>query len=541
MAKTFVKISLATKIRLLLGSAVVGIIAAALLVPWYFMELLSQRGAEKPARVLTELRLSEWRSEHMTNPDAPSEIAELYSGAPDAEARKGPLFIPQAGKNKHTNLDSETSEAKKAFERNENLKLAVIRTEDQRQREVYRCFRAVRNQGVCIECHKPSADKLHMRFQPGQLVGMIEVVMPAEAVSGTLIWWTRGAFVVGGAMAGLLAVISLAAISQRIIIRPVRKLRTLADRVAEGDLTVRSDLNTGDEFQRLGDSFNDMLTAINQQHDRLRSANRALDLRLNKLAEANVALFQANKIKSEFLANVSHELRTPLNSIIGFADLLKDSPDQRTGRYAENISTAADNLLKMINDILDLARIEAGKAEINLEKVSVSDACQTIAALMKPQADKKHLELSSQIDDDLPIITSDAGKIQQILYNLTSNAIKFTPSGGKVMLSAWAVPPKQRGQRPSEVSISVSDTGPGIPESDRQHIFEKFYQADKTLTKEAPGTGLGLAISKELTNFLHGRLVLDSSPGHGTTFTLTLPVEFPAQPRGDDKKNNDQK
>ncbi len=536
MAKTFVKISLATKIRLLLGSAVVCIIAAALLVPWYFMELLSQRGAEKPARILTELRLTEWRSEHMTNPDAPSDVASLYAGAPDAEGRKGPLFIPLAGKNKRANPDSQTLETVEAFGRNENLKLAVIRTEDQRDREVYRCFRAVRNEGVCIECHKPTADKLHMRFQPGQLVGVVEVMMPEEAVSGNLIWWTRGAFVVGGALAGLLAVISLAAISQRIIIRPVRKLRTLADRVAEGDLTVRSGLHTGDEFQRLGDSFNEMLTAINQQHDRLRSANRALDLRLSELAEANVALFQANKIKTEFLANVSHELRTPLNSIIGFADLLKDSADQRTGRYAENISAAANNLLKMINDILDLARIEAGKAEINLEKVSVSDACQTIASLMKPQADKKHLELESQIDDNLPIITSDAGKIQQILYNLTSNAIKFTPSGGKVTITAKAIPSKHRGGDVEEVSVAVSDTGPGIPEADRQHIFEKFYQSDKALTKEAPGTGLGLAISKELTNFLRGRLTLDSSPGHGTTFTLILPVEFPHQ--GNQGKEN---
>jgi two-component system sensor histidine kinase BarA len=246
-----------------------------------------------------------------------------------------------------------------------------------------------------------------------------------------------------------------------------------------------------------------------------------LDLKLHEISEANVTLFQANKVKDDFLANVSHELRTPLNSILGFADLLGGNKDERVCRYGKNIGSAAGNLLNMINDLLDMAKIEAGKAQIRMDKVSVLDTCQTLAALMSPQADKKQIEIRSQLEDDLPIIDSDAGKLQQILYNLLSNAIKFTPIGGMVTVSAGSSIGKKVSSR--EVFISVSDNGPGIPEAEHGHIFEKFFQLDSGLTKSTYGAGLGLAISKELASLLGGRLTLKSSPGEGATFTLHLP------------------
>ena len=526
MAKSFVKISLASKLRLVFGAAVLAIIAAALIVPWYFMELLAEQGLQPAAAELTRLRLNEWIRDHPGNPDASSEVANLYTLGARSEGRKGPLFIKLDPNLKKMDalLTPPARQALRMFVQNPDQDSpAIIRTEEDNQ-TVYRCFLPVRVDAACARCHNQAQDP-KFQYSSGQLVGVIDVALPGSLASGPLIWWTRGTFVIGGILAGLLAIISFAIITQRLILRPVRKLRDMADKVAEGDLAVRSSIRTQDELQRLGESFNEMLEAIGAQHEKLRSANRALDLKLNELAEANVALFQANQVKTEFLANVSHELRTPLNSILGFSDLVAGASDERVRRYGQNIAASARSLLAMINDLLDLAKIEAGRAEVRFDKVSVADTCQTLLALMQPLADKKQLTLEGEIAPDLPIIVTDAGKLQQILYNLLSNAVKFTPSGGKVTLSASPAGTGGNGGGAREVAVSVADTGPGIPEADQQRIFEKFYQGERSLTKETGGTGLGLAISRELAVLIGGRLSLRSSPGHGAVFTLTLPIE----------------
>jgi len=528
MARRLVRISLATKLRLLFAVAVLGILTAALVVPWYFLELLAEQGVQRPGSELTRLRLNEWQGVHSKDKtaadDKTSRVVALYA-PPDPEAgRTGPTVIvlkPDA--NAPPSLDSRARKARLAFSRNRDQELAIMEDEGERGETIYRAFRAVRIEPRCLECHRKH-DRPKLRFQAGQLVGMIDMTLPGETAAGPLVWWTRGAFLVGAVLAGMLAFILFALISQRLILRPLRDLRDLADKVAEGDLTVRSAIETGDELQRLGESFNEMLQAITDQTDRLRDANRALDLKLNELAEANVMLFQANKVKSEFLANVSHELRTPLNSIIGFADLLIERDDERIRRYGQNISTAAKDLLRVINDLLDMAKIEAGKAEVRFDKVSVTDTCETLLALMKPLADKKQLDLHGELAADLPIVVTDGGRLQQILYNLLSNAVKFTPAGGRVTLTTAGENPLRNGENVDEVTVAVSDSGPGIAEADQPHIFEKFYQTDRALTKEAQGTGLGLAISRELTNLLGGRLSLKSTPGRGATFTLHLPV-----------------
>jgi len=526
MAKKSVKVSLATKLRILFGIAVIAIIAAALVIPWYFMELLAEHGVQVSAAELTQLRLNEFVRDH-ARPDSSgrSEVTTLHMlmlGERD-EGRAGPSFIalrphpPARGM-----LDSVAMDALRTFRQSPEQELVSQRWEDDRGRSVYRCFRAVRATATCVGCHR-GAEKTHL--QTGELVGMIDVAVPAGPIAGgPLVWWTRGAFILGGTLAAVFALVVFAAITQRLILRPVRELRNLSDKVADGNLSVRSTIKSGDELQRLGDSFNEMLTAIDDQHGKLRLANRALDLRLHELAEANTALFQANKVKNEFLTNVSHELRTPLNSVIGFADLLGENSDARVRRYAENISSAAKSLLSMINDLLDLAKIEAGRAEVRNDMVSVIDTCQTLLSLMEPLADKRNLEIVSDLPDDVPLITTDPGKLQQILYNLLSNAVKFTPPDGQVTLKVWRSSQVRQGKKIDEVFISVADTGPGIAESEQKHIFEKFYQADRTLTRESGGTGLGLSISKELTNLLGGKLIFDSTPGKGTVFTLSLPV-----------------
>jgi len=531
MAKRLVKISLATKLRLLFGLAILGVIAAALVVPWYFMELLAKQGVQRPGSELTRLRLHEWLRDHPKDPDAAmdksSRVVTLYATGEDVAARAGPsVMVLVEGRKSARPLDSSARKAVKAFARNLEQRLAIIEGDDERDETVFRVFRAVRAEQSCMTCHGATA-KGELRYQPGQLVGIVHVTLPGEMASTPLVWWTRGAFVVGALLAGTLALVLFVLISRRLILRPIRSLQNLTDKVAEGNLTARSRIRTADEFQRLGEGFNEMLDAINSQHDKLRAANRALDLKLSELAEANVTLYKADQVKSEFLANISHELRTPLNSIIGFADLLAEKDDDRIRRYGQNISSAANSLLSMINDLLDMAKIEAGKADVRLDKVSVTDTCRTLVQLLAPLADKKHLVLRAELDEKLPIVVTDAGKLQQILYNLLSNAIKFTPAGGSVTVSTAVLADDDGAAK--EVAISLADSGPGIAEADQMRIFDKFYQVDPTLTKQAHGTGLGLAIAKELTMLLGGQLTLKSSPGHGATFTLTMPVE-PPQP-----------
>jgi len=531
MARRIVKISLATKLRLLFGLAVLGVIAAAIGVPWYFMELLAEQGVQRPGAELTRLRLNEWLRDHPKNPDAAddknSRVVTFYTAGEDAASRSGPsVMVLVEGRKSLRPPESSARKAIKAFARNPEQQLAVIEGDDDRDETVFRVFRAVRVEQSCMTCHGATA-KAELRYQPGQIVGTVHVTLPGEMASTPLVWWTRGAFVVGALLAGTLALVLFALISHRLILRPIRSLQNLTDKVAEGNLTARSKIRTADEFQRLGEGFNEMLEAINSQHDRLRSANRALDLKLSELAEANVTLYKADQVKSEFLANISHELRTPLNSIIGFADLLAEKDDERVCRYGQNISSAANNLLSMINDLLDMAKVEAGKADVRYDKVSVTDTCRTLFQLLVPLADKKSLDLREELDEKLPIVVTDAGKLQQILYNLLSNAIKFTPAGGSVTVSTVVL--AEDSGTAKDVAISVTDSGPGIAEADQTRIFDKFYQVDPTLTKQAHGTGLGLAIAKDLSTLLDGHLALKSSPGHGTTFTLTLPIE-PAQP-----------
>jgi signal transduction histidine kinase len=255
-----------------------------------------------------------------------------------------------------------------------------------------------------------------------------------------------------------------------------------------------------------------------------------------------VDLFEANRLKSEFLTNVTHELRTPLNAILGFADLMGDTAgrlaavavsgagagaEAKLQRYSENIRTSARQLLDLINDLLDLAKIEAGKIVLREEKVNVADVCEAMANFMRPLAQKKGIELRMNIAPDMPLITTDPGRFQQILYNFLSNAIKFTPAEGSVTIMARNEEPPVEGDGAGavrEVRVSITDTGPGISPEDQKVIFEKFRQIDGSVTRQHAGTGLGLTIARELASMLGARIELVSAVGKGATFALVMPV-----------------
>jgi signal transduction histidine kinase len=332
-----------------------------------------------------------------------------------------------------------------------------------------------------------------------------------------------------GLLAGTLAIIVFYLITTRLILQPVRVLQETAEKVAEGDLNIRSDISTGDEFQQLSETFNTMLTNLKNSADQLRAVNKSLDLKLGQLAESNVALYESNRMKNEFLANVSHELRTPLNSILGFADLLKDtatvSADAKSTRYIQNIVNSGRHLLELINDLLDLAKIEAGRMDVRPAAISLGDLFEGLISVLKPLSETKQLSIVPTISTDVPIIETDASKLQQVLYNFLSNAIKFSPPGGRIDLAAERVE--------DGVRIAVTDRGPGIPPDKQSVIFEKFRQLDASVTRQHSGTGLGLAISKELTTLLGGAIGVNSLPGAGSTFWVMLPIAISPTPGGE--------
>ncbi|HEX3359066.1 MAG TPA: ATP-binding protein, partial [Tepidisphaeraceae bacterium] len=275
-------------------------------------------------------------------------------------------------------------------------------------------------------------------------------------------------------------------------------------------------------FQQLSETFNTMLANLKTSTDQLRAVNKSLDLKLGQLAESNVALYESNRLKSEFLANVSHELRTPLNSILGFAELLKESgtsPDAKNTRYLQNILASANNLLTLINDLLDLAKIEAGRMEVRSEPISLNDLFEALNNLLKPLTEGKGVQIVIAITPEVPIIHTDPAKLQQVLYNFLSNAIKFSPRDGTIELSAELL-------NAESIRISVTDHGPGIATEQQQMIFEKFRQIDGSITRQHSGSGLGLAISKELIALLSGSIGVMSVPNEGATFWVVLPLKI---------------
>ena len=343
---------------------------------------------------------------------------------------------------------------------------------------------------------------------------------------------TRALIIIAGIVGSLISVLVYYFIFHRLIFSPVRKLRRVSERVQDGDLTARSSLQTGDEFEELSNAFNEMLDRMEKDQQRLQKMNVSLDLKVEELAEVNVGLFESGRLKNAFIANVSHELRTPLNSIIGFAELLEgmsiesEKEKEKRIRYLRNILTSGRSLLDMINELLDMAKIESGRMEVNPEPTSLTDLLEGLVGIMRPQSKVKSLELDLKLESGLPSVQTDPGKLQQILYNFLSNAIKFSPSDSLVTITANRL---QEYGEPPLIRIMVKDAGPGIPEDMLEMVFEKFRQVDATHTKEHSGTGLGLAICRELSELLHAKLGVLSTVGQGSSFYVDVPEVFASE------------
>jgi signal transduction histidine kinase/DNA-binding response OmpR family regulator len=256
----------------------------------------------------------------------------------------------------------------------------------------------------------------------------------------------------------------------------------------------------------------------------------ALDQRTREIAEANLKIREADRLKSQFLANMSHELRTPLNSIIGFSDVLlsrlpPEFPDKHI-RFLKTINTSGQHLLGIINDLLDLSKIEAGKMELNPEPIPVQTTVEGVSAIMRGTAKERDIHFDIDIPADLPMLEADPVKFKQILFNLVSNAAKFSTDGSTVEVSARHLTAADSSLGCDAIEVAVTDHGVGIDPKDHRIIFEEFRQVDGTSTRSFGGTGLGLALVKRLVELHRGTIKVDSAPGEGSTFTVTLPRQF---------------
>ncbi len=408
----------------------------------------------------------------------------------------------------------------------------------------YRYFEPIRARDTCLRiCHAPppggssgidpmnpvsvtragGVSTPNTQLKPGDVIAIARVSFPVEetktklSTNSAILW----AYAIGTVFLGVLASY---AIVRYVIVKPLRHLRDVSDAVTRGNIALRAEIHTGDEFEELSTAFNRMLRTLITIQDELRQANVNLDGKVDELAQLNMQLHQVNKVKSEFLATMSHELRTPLNSILGFSDVLAgiQSLDDKQKRYVQHIQKSGKTLLDMIERVLLLAKMESGKMELQLTDFRVQQIIDAQAGWARAEAEKKNIDLETSIEPDLPPMRQDQVRLQQILNNLLSNAIRFTPEGGRVTVAAG------RDERDCLV-LRVIDTGVGIAEEDQQVIFEKFRQgrvgvpSGDALAREYSGSGLGLSIVKELCKLLGGEVSVASELGQGSTFTVRIP------------------
>ena len=324
-------------------------------------------------------------------------------------------------------------------------------------------------------------------------------------------------------VAGLaLAVLASLYVARRMV-HPIQAIQRGAEQLAAGKLDEPIVVRSGDELEALAGQFNDMASQLKQSYAELERKVEERTLELSASLEQQTAIMVqlevANQHKSEFLANMSHELRTPLNAIIGFSEVLGEemfgAVNPKQAEYLEDINSSGKHLLALINDILDLSKIEAGKIELELSPIDMEAALADAMTLLRDRATKSSVVLALQCPEPIGTWIADVRKFKQIMVNLLSNAVKFTPSGGQVTVRAERIA--------GEVRIAVSDTGIGIRPQDQELVFEAFRQATGDYLQKSEGTGLGLALTRRFVELHGGRLSLQSEPGHGSTFTFNLP------------------
>jgi len=366
----------------------------------------------------------------------------------------------------------------------------------------------------------PSGAEVLTAFADVQPIGWkVFVEQPAEdinpAINATLL--SAAALMLAGLLIATLTSLWLA----RSLVRPIRALQEGAQRIGEGELDLEITVRTGDELESLADQFNVMAVRLRESYADL---ERKVEARTREIQDKSRQLEMADKHKSEFLASMSHELRTPLNAIIGFSDVLLEKMfgelNPKQFEYLKDIHSSGQHLLSLINDILDLAKVEAGRMELVPGAFDLHAAIENALTLIRERAMQHGITLSCSVDPQLGAIVADERKFKQILLNLLSNAVKFTPPGGSIRVDARGID--------DMVEIAVTDTGVGIAREDQDTVFDEFKQIGTNYARKAEGTGLGLALTRKFVELHGGAIRLESEPGKGSTFAFSIPASAAA-------------
>ena len=388
----------------------------------------------------------------------------------------------------------------------------------------------------CLDCHGEPKGQIdisgHQKegYKIGDFGGAISVVLPMNRFLANLqnnIYRDLGFML-------LLIGLTLGAIyfiMARMVTNPLTQLRDQTKRFGQGNLEVNTEqINAQGEIKDLTEEFQNMAGQLNELYKNLEqrvairtkelaAANKQLEEHHARLELINAELERSNMMKSQFLATMTHELRTPLTAILAFAEVTIGSENlpQQAHNNIKDILEQGSGLLRLINNLLDMAKLEAGHQQLRLIMVDLLDVISAVEAICAPLAERKGIKLIRNIDKNLPMVMGDEEKLQRTFLNLVGNAIKFTPEGGEVKVTVENCHNK-------EVVVKVKDSGIGMKREQQERIFEMFYQVESSDARRFKGTGLGLALAKEWIDLHGGSVTVDSEPGKGSLFTVILPV-----------------
>ena len=405
-------------------------------------------------------------------------------------------------------------------------------------KEVFRYVAPMRIEENCLDCHGEPAGEIDVTGFPkegwklGDVGGAISIVMPLDVyMESERASVVQDVIFFSGMLVVCLLVVYLAL--KYLVTRPLSRIREGVESIQRGNLDVRfahtqSSREMNDLMGRfnamasdLSDIYDNLETQVSDRTAQLAAANEVLKRQRAQLEEANGRLRDENRYKSDFLAMMSHELRTPLTSIIAFTELLNREGDPLNDEERETrreIEANSHALLLMINDILEMTRLDAGRIELTREVVDLGDVAGMVSDVVRSLAERNGVAFTCEVEPDVPLLRADFEKIRHVVENLCGNALKFTPAGGRVRLHIAGAP------EGDGVLISVEDTGIGIAPADQQRIFERFVQADSSVSRKYSGTGLGLALAREYVEMHGGTIAVESELGQGSTFTVHLPV-----------------
>ena len=556
----------ATKLKYQLTIPTVFIVLVLMIINIFFVFHIQEKQAISELRekglVLTQQLVSTWEflsiNQHRINTTSDGEFEFKGLNCSTAGMSIGVIFAEKNGyKIRYVNTNPRNSlnepdlfeaEVLEKFRGDEALTSYWELTKDEGRR-YFRYITPMRIDESCLECHGEPVGELDISGYPkegmkiGDLAGAISITMPTNIQDQAIVFnmfWQCITFT----LLIIVCVLAIYYFVNRRVTNPIEHLEQAVKQVGKGNLDINLEyFNAAEELEDLAYHFDSMAKQLKELYSdlehkveertiELEKANEQLQIKQAQLEKENALLKEDSQYKTDFLAMVSHELRTPLTAIIVFSEILlkkKNFVDSEEEQILGEIKENSEVLLYMINNILDLARIETGKKLLKIETLDLVDVINNVESVVRPLAQRNDINLTTGVDRGVPLIQGDYEKVRRIIENLAGNAIKFTPAGGNVSIRAALA------EEPGYIKIMVQDDGIGISQENQAHIFEKFVQVDSSSSRRFNGSGLGLALAKEFTELHGGTITVESELNQGSTFVVYLPI---GKEKGDGQNEN---